>query len=36
VELTAREQALGWGGAFAMLVDTFAQRFGTPPRLPGD
>lgn len=35
VELTAREHALGLDGAFAMLVGTFAQRFGTPPRLPG-
>lgn len=33
VELSARERELGLEGAFALLVDGFAQRFGTPPRL---
>lgn len=33
-ELTARERALGLEGAFEVLVSSFVQRFGTPPRLP--
>jgi hypothetical protein len=34
VALTARELALGLDGAFEVLLGSFVQRFGTPPRLP--